>query len=65
MASTTSPLILQGYVFGAGQTLVNGALAPVLVTDRAGVRLRLLNASDQQIYTLAFSGNVPFDQVAS
>ncbi len=29
------------------------------------MRLRLLNASDQQIYTLAFSGNVPFDPVVS
>jgi FtsP/CotA-like multicopper oxidase with cupredoxin domain len=59
------PLILQSYVFGAGQTLVNGALAPVLVTDRQRLRLRLLNASDQQTYTLGLSGNLPFEQVAS
>jgi FtsP/CotA-like multicopper oxidase with cupredoxin domain len=59
------PLILQGYVLGPGQTLVNGALAPVLVTDQPRLRLRLLNASDQQIYTLGFSSNAAFQQVAS
>jgi FtsP/CotA-like multicopper oxidase with cupredoxin domain len=59
------PLILQGYVFNGGQTLVNGALTPTLVTDQPRLRLRLLNASDQQIYTFGFAGNVAFDQVAS
>jgi FtsP/CotA-like multicopper oxidase with cupredoxin domain len=58
-------LILQGYVFNGRQTLVNGALTPTLVTDQPRLRLRLLNASDQQIYTFAFAGNVAFEQVAS
>jgi FtsP/CotA-like multicopper oxidase with cupredoxin domain len=59
------PLIFQEYVFGGGQTLVNGALSPVLATEQSRLRLRLLNASDQQIYTFGFAGNLAFDQVAS
>jgi len=59
------PLIFQEYVFGGGRTLVNGALTPVLATDQSRLRLRLLNASDQQIYTFGFTGNSGFDQVAS
>ncbi len=50
---------------GGGRTLVNGTLAPVLATAQPRLRLRLLNASDQQIYTLGFAGDVPFHQVGS
>jgi FtsP/CotA-like multicopper oxidase with cupredoxin domain len=63
------PLVLQEYNFGGGrgigQTLVNGSLGPVFRTAQARLRLRLLNASDQRIYTLGFAGDVPFWQVAS
>jgi FtsP/CotA-like multicopper oxidase with cupredoxin domain len=68
------PLILQDDVLdaigggrggGGAQTLVNGAFAPVLDTAQARLRFRLLNASDQRIYTLGFAGDAPFWQVAS
>ena len=59
------PLMFQEYVLGGGQTLVNGALTPVFATDQSRLRLRLLNASDEQIYTFGFAGNLAFDQVAS
>src|SRR5262245_40523574 len=59
------PLILQESRLSGGRTLVNGTLEPVLATDQARLRLRLLNASDQRIYTLGFTGAVPFHQVAS
>jgi FtsP/CotA-like multicopper oxidase with cupredoxin domain len=67
------PLILQEYgVTGGrltadnqGPTLVNGSLAPRLVTDRPRLRLRILNATNEQIFSLGFATNLPFAQVAS
>jgi blue copper oxidase len=66
------PLILQengvagGRLGPGGQAiLVNGSLAPVLVTDRQRLRFRLLNATDQRFFSLGFAGNQPFFQVAS
>ena len=67
------PLILQGYGVDDGRlgpgrqggVLVNGALAPVLVTDQPRLRLWLLNATDDRIFSIGFVGDVPFSQVAS
>ena len=73
------PVILQDYLFGArlgaadqqgapvqgGLTVVNGSLEPVFATDQPRLRLRVLNASAQRIYSLGFDGDVPFHQVAS
>ena len=67
------PLIMQGYGVEDGRLapddqsgiLVNGALEPVLVTDQTRLRLRLLNATDDRIFSLGFDGDVSFAQVAS
>ena len=66
------PLILQEYGTGGGRLgpggqriLVNGSIAPVVVTDRPRLRFRLLNATDQRIFSLGFLGNLGFFHVAS
>ncbi len=52
---------------GGGQvtTLVNGTISPTISTSRFRLRLRLLNASSQRIYTFGFANNEAFYQVAS
>jgi FtsP/CotA-like multicopper oxidase with cupredoxin domain len=72
------PLVLQDAAFdpqgqfdptnSAGSrwaTLVNGAMAPTLATDQPRLRLRLLNASSDSIFTLGFADARTFTQVAS
>ena len=59
------PLIFQDYLLGGAKILVNGGLSPLLVANGPRLRLRLLNASNQEILRLGFSGEAPFDQVAS
>ena len=59
------PLIFQDYLFGGARILVNGGLLPLLVARQPRLRLRLLNASNQQLLRIGFSGDAPFDQVAS
>jgi FtsP/CotA-like multicopper oxidase with cupredoxin domain len=58
-------LILQDYFFGGAQILVNGGLTPRFVSTQPRLRLRLLNATNQQILRLGFAGDPPFHQVAS
>jgi FtsP/CotA-like multicopper oxidase with cupredoxin domain len=63
-------LVLGGGGRGRGgnngqQTLVNGALSPILSTSQTQLRFRLLNASDQRFYTIGFADNRQFYQVAS
>jgi FtsP/CotA-like multicopper oxidase with cupredoxin domain len=48
-----------------GQTLVNGAITPLLTTSQTQLRFRLLNASDQSFYTIGFDDNREFYQVGS
>lgn len=50
---------------GQGTTLVNGTISPTVTTGQPRLRLRLLNASSQRIYTFGFASNETFYQVAS
>jgi bilirubin oxidase len=58
------PLILHDSPQGGG-TLVNGATSPVITTDRARLRLRVLNATNQQVVSLGLAGGQEFLQIAS
>lgn len=50
---------------GGARTLVNGVTSPVINTPAPRLRLRLLNASTQGIFTIGFAGGQTFHQVAS
>jgi FtsP/CotA-like multicopper oxidase with cupredoxin domain len=50
---------------GNATTLVNGAISPSIRTPAARLRLRILNASSQGIYSIGFGGGETFHQVAS
>lgn len=46
-------------------TLVNGEISPVIKPAVSRLRLRLLNASKDDVYTLGFRGGESFSQIAS
>ncbi|MCW2790693.1 MAG: mco [Aeromicrobium sp.] len=50
---------------GRATTLVNGAISPTIDTPDPRLRLRLLNASSQEIYTLGLADGATFHQIAS
>ncbi|MCU1370275.1 MAG: cell division protein SufI [Ilumatobacteraceae bacterium] len=50
---------------GQGTTLVNGEVSPAINTSEPRLRLRLLNASSEEIYNLGLAGGQTFHQVAS
>lgn len=50
---------------GTTQTLVNGTVAPTLVTDQTRLRFRILNGSSQSFYALGFDDSRTFHQVAT
>lgn len=70
------PLILQTRAFDSNNqivthsaldttVMVNGTIDPYVSVPSQMVRLRLLNGSSERVYELGFSGNQPFQQIAS